>query len=154
MFALWGDGVMRSLLLGYLVVATVVGPRFCPCVVAGEECSARGMLLSEAAPLPCGCVPHDLPHPTEQNLDEPSPGDSSSRDSSAPCRCQCGPGTLVAARPTTRSVPGEDLPDFPAPSVVCGQVPESASHSRIRLAPGSPFVTTEDLLYSFHILRC
>lgn len=148
---------MRTLLFAYLIAVNVAGPRFCPCLVAtgvigGGEYAADGAFPGDPAPLPCGCAPHEPSHPAGPALEEPSPDDPASRNSGSPCRCQCGVRYVVATRPPARS--SEDAAyDFAPPSLARGAVP-SGSHANLRPARVAPFVTTEDLLYAFHILRC
>lgn len=148
---------MRTLLFAYLIAVNVAGPRFCPCLVANGvigsgECAAAGTLTSE--PLPCGCVPHDLSRPAGPTLEDSSPDDPASGDHGRPCRCQCGASAVVATRPSARTAEADESFDIAPPALACGPVSIAASHTNPRPVRGSPFVTTEDLLYAFHFLRC
>lgn len=160
----WADGLspgseglmMRSVTVGYLVLATLVGPRLCPCSVsAAERPSPSPLIPLQAVPRACGCCP--LPGLIARTVSPPSreqclavPG--------VPRKCQCGKQDTAA----TVRVVGRAVKSCADHDDLLGAVHTYDVACPVRLPHvlgfengcNLPFWTTHDLLYVFHRLRC
>lgn len=149
--------MIRSAAVLYLILATLAGPRLCPCSVAwvGQPPSSPSMPLNGVPPV-CGCCA-PLSGLTPGVTSQP-PGEQRPDQPSAPCPCQCGKQDTAA----TVRVPGRAVKS----SVDYGGFPEAVpgwDAHHLALVPqlfgidhvrDLPFWTTDDLLRVFHRLRC
>lgn len=148
--------MMRSVAVVNLVLATLVGPRHCPCTVSSpERPSPSPSTPLNAVPRACGCC--TLPGLTARTVLQP-PGQQRPDQPTAPCQCQCGKqDTTATVRAVGRAVKScvqyDDflgaVHPFDVPYPV--QTPHVFGFEHIR---NLPFWTTHDLLYVFHRLRC
>lgn len=148
--------MLRRLVVLYLVVVTLAGPRLCPCSVSFPEATPSVPSVPfDGAPRACGCGTHSCP-PTRTV--SPADGEQRPDQPPAPCQCQCGKQDSAATVRTgwRAGKPAADHDGFHGPVPGC-HVPHPApihpvvGVGRLR---DLPFCTTHDLLYAFHRLRC
>lgn len=147
--------MLRSLVTTYLIVATLLGPRPCPCPAApaGTASStpvspAKGESRSCGCCTPVGSIGTVVREAGGQRPESPS----------APCQCQCGKQDSATARvggragPATVGNDGLPVPCHGFASVELRAVPQHVScGGPLR---DRPLCSTHDLLYVFHRLRC
>jgi hypothetical protein len=150
------EGVMFRLVVAtYLMLVTAVGPMACCCTLT--RLTQRLAPAESAAPeAPAGCCHHAPPStaPAEKG-DRPSPADAPG------CPCKQGVACDVVALP---AVPDEAVegPSRAAPAgdglplvILPFQAPSAGGSFVSHATPGlGASVSTDDLLYAFHILRC
>lgn len=150
-----GRSMLRLLVTIYLIVATLVGARPCPCPAPiADATSPAPSVPAKGVARTCGCCTPSVPTNTSAAQ---SAGRQRPDQPSAPCQCQCGKQDTAAVRALWRSgksAVGFDGADGPVLNcVIPGPVPD-----RHALAVGQlrdrPHCSTDDLLYSFHRLRC
>lgn len=145
--------MLRALLVAHLIVGTLTAPRPCPCSTppAGTTTSVPAQAAGLRA---CGCCGGNL-RPTDSTpraTGQPRPERPSDP-------CQCGVAVAAVLRPMFRS----QFPGGPCDLGILGFVgpvfgflplPSASAGGAAHANPGSPFVTTDDLLHVFHNLRC
>ena len=147
--------MLRRLVAFYLIVATLAGPRLCPCSASCDAAPNTPSIPQSRVPPSCGCCNASRTTATHASQ---APGQERPDSPSAPCQCQCGKqDTASIVRAAGRAVkPSLDHDGFTGPAHTCG-VPYSApiQHAfgvgRLRYPP---FYTTDDILFGFHRLRC
>lgn len=146
--------MFRRLVALYLIVATLAGPRLCPCSGPCAAAPNAPSIPQNSVPRSCGCCNTSRSTATASQV----PGQQRPDLPSAPCQCQCGKqDTAATVRAVGRAVKSSLEHDgFTGPVHACG-VPYSAPVQRAfgvghRCNP--PFYTTDDILYGFHRLRC
>lgn len=147
--------MMRSVVVLYLILATLAGPRLCLCPVSPPTAPNAPSVPENSVPRSCGCCKTSS---STTSTASQAPGQERPDSPSAPCQCQCGKqDTASTVRAAGRAVkPSLDHDGFTGPAHTCG-VPYSApvQHAfgvgRLR---NPPFYTTDDILFGFHRLRC
>lgn len=148
---------MRTATVIYLILATLTGPRLCPCAVALPETtpSAPSTPL-KGTPRFCGCCTPPGSTTRAATTVSQAPGEQRPAQPSAPCHCQCGKQDSTATSRIVGRVAKScvDHAGFDAPvGGVSNAIPAPhvLSFSQLR---DLPLCSTDDLLYAFHRLRC
>lgn len=147
--------MMRSVVVLYLIIATLAGPRLCPCPGSVTAAPNTPSIPVNSVPRTCGCCNTSS---STTSAAPQAPGQQRPDQPSAPCQCQCGKqDTAATVRAVGRTAKSSlDCDGFDGPVYTCG-VPYSApvQHAfgldRVRDLPSC---TTHDILYVFHRLRC
>lgn len=144
--------MMRSVVVLYLIVATLAGPRLCPCP---GSVTAAPSVPENSVPRTCGCC--NTSSSTTSAASE-ALGQQRPDQPSAPCQCQCGKqDTAATVRAVVRTAKSSvDHDGFPGPLPSYGvHNPAPIQHVfGVDHVRDLPFCTTYDLLYVFHRLRC
>lgn len=150
---------MRTATVIYLILATLTGPRLCPCAVSLPETipSAPSTPL-KGTPRSCGCCTPLGSATREATTVSQSTGEQRPAQPSAPCHCQCGKQDSTATSRIVGRVAKScvDHAGFDAPVADRGvsdalPAPHVPSLGQLR---DLPLCSTDDLLYAFHRLRC
>lgn len=147
--------MLRLLVTSYLIVATLVGARPCPCLAPiADAAPLAPSVPAKGVPRACGCCTHFGPAASSASQ---SAGRQRPDQPSAPGQCQCGKQDTAAVRTLWRA--GKSAVDhdgfhgpvlgYVVPGPVTVRHPFGVGQLRDR-----PHCSTDDLLYAFHRLRC
>ena len=146
--------MMRSAIVIYLMLATLVGPRPCQCAVSSAEHPSPSIPLN-TVPQVCGCC--NTSNLTSSTASQ-APGQQRPDQPSAPCHCQCGKqDTVATVRAVARAANSSlDYDGYTESVHTCGVLYSAPVQHVFGLGHlcNSPFYTTDDILYGFHRLRC
>lgn len=144
----------------YLMVMTVAGPAVCCCSLprltarSGEQPSAPPC----SAPASCPCCPHSHDEQPADAPEQPSP--PASPDGPG-CPCKQAVDSQIAGLPVSLDEAQEFTQRIALGESFClclalwaPIVPATVSSVFRESAPAGPSVSTDDLLYSHHVLRC
>ncbi len=148
--------MFRLGLIIYLVIATVAGPSLCCCSTTRLFASGGSPATHDAPPepAPTSCCPHCTPpHQEKAPVEQDYP-----HRPQCPCKQHNSQQVL-----STSEIDGSSalsfrlaasdwvvLPLFTAPPLTTLQAAVTAVGDRLLL----PFLSTQDLLFSHHLLRC
>lgn len=151
--------MVRRVAVIYLILATLAGPRLCPCSVSlPEPAPPAPSTPLKAAPRGGGCCA--LPGLTTWAVTTVSQaaGDQCPDQPSAPCHCQCGKQDTTATVRTVGRVAKSGVDHAGLDATLAGwnsphllPVPQVFGLGQLR---DFPLCSTDDLLYVFHRLRC
>lgn len=150
--------MIRGWVAIYLILASLAGPRFCPCSRTISLCSFQfAATYAEKGSKPCRCCPTSDSTSQSSGLE---PFSQLQDTPSIPCECKCGNGNSFT---------------FPMARVACllsvlkadpVSIDNHAFHScipyqafpprmpSVGLVAEMPFHTADDILHIFHRLRC
>lgn len=130
----------------------VVGQCYCPCATNNKRHAQEASSASIPATCRCGHRSSEGVGTTAwQNVSRtPSP-----QSPAAPSTCQCGREVSLLTPNGARAEPVRQSSAAWLPAnFTTWPLPFSRVEDRAALCRGVPFLTTDDLLFAFHILRC
>lgn len=146
--------MLRGLVVLHLIVATLVGPRPCPCpasVTAAAPASPASSAPTGGVPRSCGCcTPTGLTADTVSQAPRPQRPDQPP----VPCPCRCGKPDTAAGVWAARSSTDHDGSHVPVSDFAVPCLPPVQHVFGVGQLRDRPFCSTDHLLYAFHRLRC
>ena len=142
-------------LLCLLIVATIVRQGYCPCAAGSESRAQEPSSVSKPAPCHCGHVGSEgVGTGTTAGQDferTPSP-----HSPAIPHPCECGRELSLLAWSGARTQTDRYSPVAWLPTDFTASPPLFVRPVECRpvLCRGVPSLTTDDILFAFHILRC
>lgn len=144
--------MLRLVVIHQLVLALLVGPMLCCCTALklGHDANQHSALGSSSEPTPC--CSHD------QKSDQGDHPDGRNQGEPAKCPCKDAPQQITAVSETTTSpVDGSYVfasSVFFVAAPVLTEVPTGLTRSLSASALPSSSISTADLLFAHHNLRC